>query len=166
MSADEFRRLVIGKTEHEATSQNNVIYKALTHARMVAAELVDPAPSDYDIPIPEDGGDPDSPRPKAGVEMEALIEFDRDKPRCFSLEEVRKHIEFLQAARLKKGTQNTERVPPGDFAKDFKSILDKLAMLRRDPRIQFMMQEWNGTKPFARTHHRPIGRADPRVRRH
>ena len=147
MSADEFRRLVIGKTEHEATSQHNVIYKALTHARMVAAGLVDPAPSGYDVVIPEDGGEPDSPRPKAGIEMEALIEFDSDKPRCFSLEEVRKHIEFLQAARLKKETQNTERVPPGDFAKDFKSILDKLAVLRRDPRIQFMMQEWTAQSP-------------------
>lgn len=147
MSADEFRRLVIGKTEYEATSQNNVIYKALTHARMVAAGLVDPAPSGYDVTIPADGGDPDSPRPKSGIKMEALIEFDRDKPRCFSLEEVKKHIEFLQAARLKKGTQNTERVPPGDFAKDFRSILDKLAILRRDPRIQFMMQEWTDQSP-------------------
>lgn len=143
MSADEFRRLVIGKTEHEATSQNNVIYKALTHARMVAFDLVDPAPTTYGVPIPADGGDPDTPRPKAGVSIEQLIEFDRDKPRCFSLEELKNHIEFLQAARLKKGTQDTEKVPPGDFAKDFKSILDKLSMLRRDPRIQFMMREWN-----------------------
>jgi len=147
MSADEFRSLVIGKTEHEATSQNNVIYKALTHARMVAAELVNSAPSSYEVSITADGGDPDSPRPKAGIDIESLIEFDRDKPRCFSLEEVRNHIEFLQAARLKKGTQGTERVPPGDFAKDFKSILDKLAMLRRDPRIQFMMQEWTEQSP-------------------
>lgn len=147
MSADEFRRLVIGKTEHEATSQNNVIYKALTHARMVAVDLVDPAPTTYDVLIPADGGDPDTPRPKAGVSIEQLIEFDRDKPRCFSLEELKNHIEFLQAARLKKGTQNTERVPPGDFAKDFKSILDKLSMLRRDPRIQFMMSEWNEHSP-------------------
>jgi len=147
MSADEFRRLVIGKTEHEATSQNNVIYKALTHARMVAANLVEPAPKTYDVLIPPDGGEPDAPRPKAGVNMGQLIEFDRDKPRCFSLEEVRNHIEFLQAARLKKGTQNTERVPPGDFAKDFKSILDKLSVLRRDPRIQFMMKEWTHESP-------------------
>ncbi|WGL17231.1 DUF87 domain-containing protein [Microbulbifer bruguierae] len=148
MSADEFRRLVIGKTEHEATSQNNVIYKALTHARMVATGLVDPAPTTYDVPIPADGGDPDALRPKAGISMEQLIEFDRDKPRCFSLEEVKNHIEFLQAARLKRGAQNTERVPPGDFTKDFKSILDKLSMLRRDPRIQFMMQEWSADSPL------------------
>lgn len=148
MSADEFRRLVIGKTEYEATSQNNVIYKALTHARMVAAGLVDPAPTAYDIDIPEDGGDPDAPRPKAGVEVDKLLEFDRDRPRPFSLEEVKNHIEFLQAARLKKGTQKSERVPPGDFSKDFKSILDKLAVLRRDPRIQFMMKEWTTNSPL------------------
>ena len=34
MSADEFRSLVIGKTEQEATSQNNIIYKALTYAQV------------------------------------------------------------------------------------------------------------------------------------
>ena len=45
MSAEEFRLLTIGKTEFEATSQHNIIYKALTHARMVVAGLVDPAPA-------------------------------------------------------------------------------------------------------------------------
>lgn len=147
MSGDEFRRLVIDKTEHEATSQNNVIYKALTHARMVASGLVEPAPTSYGVMIPSDGGDPDSPRPKSGVKMEQLINFDRDKPRCFSLDEVKNHIEFLQAARLKGSLQVTERVAAGDFAKGFKSILDKLAILRRDPRIQFMMQEWTPESP-------------------
>lgn len=142
MSADEFRLLVIGKTEREATSQNNIIYKALTYARMVAAGLTEPAPSEYGVEILDDGSEPDAPRPKDGIEVERIGEFDRDKPRPFSLDEVRKHIEFLQAARLKKGTQVTERVPAGDFAKDFKSILDKLSVLRRDPRIQFMMREW------------------------
>ena len=37
MSAEEFRNLVIGKTEHEATSQHNIVYKALTHARMATS---------------------------------------------------------------------------------------------------------------------------------
>ena len=142
MSAEEFRLLVIGKTEREATSQNNIIYKALTHARMVAADLVEPAPSEYAVEIPNDGSEPDSPRPKDGIEVERIGEFDRDKARPFSLDEARKHVEYLQAARLKKGTQETERVPPGEFAKDFKSILDKLSVLRRDPRIQFMMRDW------------------------
>jgi hypothetical protein len=147
MSAEEFRLLVIGKTEREATSQNNIIYKALTHARMVVAGLVDPAPSYYGATISDDGAEPDSPRAKEGVEIEELGEFDRDKPRQFSLGEVRNHIEFLQAARIKKGTQLTERVPAGEFSEGFKSILDKLAVLRRDPRIRFMMREWNQDSP-------------------
>lgn len=147
MSAEEFRLLVIGKTEREATSQNNIIYKALTHARMVVAGLVDPAPSDYGATILDDGAEPDFPRAKVGVKFEELGEFDRDKPRPFSLEEVRNHIEFLQAARIKKGTQLTERVPAGEFSDGFKSILDKLAVLRRDPRIRFMMREWNQESP-------------------
>ena len=40
MSSDEFRSLVVGKAEVEATSQANVVYKALTHARMVEAGLI------------------------------------------------------------------------------------------------------------------------------
>lgn len=147
MSAEEFRLLIIGKTEREATSQNNIIYKALTHARMVIAGLVDPAPTEYSVTIPEDGSEPDSPRAKAGVQIEDLGQFDRDKPRPFSLDEVKNHIEFLQAARLKKGTQVTERIPAGEFSENFKSLLDKLSVLRRDPRIRFMMREWNDQSP-------------------
>lgn len=149
MSAEEFRLLVIGKTEREATSQNNIIYKALTHARMAAAGLVEAAPSEYGVEIPDDGSEPDSPRPKNGIDVERIVEFDRDKPRPFSLEEVRKHVEFLQAARIKKSHGITEKIPPGEFARDFKSILDKLSVIRRDPRIQFMMREWtNESQPL------------------
>ena len=64
MSADEFRALLIGKTEQEATSQNNIVYKALTYARMVAADLVNPSPSNYGAPAPTDGLNPDEPRAK------------------------------------------------------------------------------------------------------
>ena len=140
MSADEFRMLVIGKTEQEATSQNNIIYKALTHARMVAAELVDPAPTAHGTTAPADGLAPDAPRPRAGVSMERLIEFDRDKPRPFSLAEMLPHIQYLQAARVQANA--LAPVTPTEFAKTFKSILDKVAVLRRDPRIQFLMKEW------------------------
>lgn len=40
MSGDELRSLIIGKTEAEATSQNNIAYKALKHSRMVTAGIV------------------------------------------------------------------------------------------------------------------------------
>lgn len=140
MSADEFRLLAIGKTEEEATSQNNIVYKALTHARMQAAGLVDAAPTAYGGSAPTDGGSPDQPRPKAGVDSAKLNEFDRDKPRPFSITEFVNHITYLQAARAKGIV--LERVTETDFAKSFKSILDKVAVLRRDPRIRFLMEEW------------------------
>ena len=140
MSADEFRRLVIGKTEQEATSQNNIVYKAITYARMVAAGLVDPSPTEHGGPAPTDNLDHDAPRPKEGVTQEQLIEFDHDKPRPFSLQEFYNHIFFLQAARVQGG--NLQPVTASDFATKFKSILDKLSVLRRDPRIRFMMREW------------------------
>ena len=145
MSADEFRTLVIGKTEFEATSQNNIVYKALTYARMVAAGLVNPSPTSYGGKVADDGPEHDAPRPADGVEMRQLIEFDRDKPRPFSLKEFENHIRFLQAARVQKG--NLAPVTPTEFAKNFKSILDKLSVLRKDPRIQFLMQEWTVNNP-------------------
>jgi hypothetical protein len=141
MSADEFRRLVIGKTEEEATSQNNIVYKALTYARLVAAGLVNASPTNHGGPAPTDGLPLDVPRPKAGVEQEDITGFDRDKPRPFSLDEFYNHIFYLQAAREQKG--QLEPVTPTDFAKLFRSILDKLAVLRRDPRIRFLMTEWS-----------------------
>ena len=147
MSADEFRRLLIGKTEEEATSQNNIVYKALTHARMVAANFVDPAPTSYDVPAPTDGLAPDEPRPKEGVTQEKITGFDRDKPRPFSLQEFYNHIVYLQAAREKKGASVLEQITPTDFSNKFKSILDKLAVLRRDPRIKFLMEEWPDSSP-------------------
>lgn len=145
MSADEFRLLTIGKTEFEATSQNNVIYKALTYARLVAAGLVEPSPTSYGGAAPQDGGNPDDPRPKAGVEAQTIVEFDRDKPRPFSLDELINHITYLQGSRI-QGTV-LGRVTETDFTKNFKSILDKLAVLRRDPRINFLMENWDENAP-------------------
>ncbi len=147
MSADEFRRLVIGKTEEEATSQNNIVYKALTYARMVAAGLVAAAPTDYGAPAPTDGLSPDSPRTKGDVTQEQITSFDRDKPRPFSLQEFHNHISYLQAARPKKNDTVLEKVPESEFAEKFKSILDKLSVLRHDPRIQSLMTEWSASSP-------------------
>lgn len=146
MSADEFRLLAIGKTEKEATSQNNIIYKALTHARMVAAGLVDPAPADYGVDVPDDGLDPDAPRPKDGIEADEIAEFDRDKPRPFSMDELMNHIRFSQAVNVTGG--KTKAKSATDLSKEgFRSILDKLSVVRRDPRIRFMMREWNAESP-------------------
>ncbi|WP_036114694.1 MULTISPECIES: ATP-binding protein [Luteibacter] len=146
MSAEEFRLLTIGKTEREATSQHNVIYKALTHARMQAAGLVAASPTTHGGPAPTDGLPHDYPRPANGHTQEELDNFDRDKPRPFSLNELVNHIVYLQAARPTK-TNVLESVPAGQFADEFKSILDKISVLRQDPRIRFMMKDWQPGDP-------------------
>lgn len=145
MSAEEFRSLLIGKTEHEATSQHNVVYKALTHARMVAAGLVHAAPTAYGRNDPADGLALDEPRPLTPEKAAGIAEFDRDKPRPFSLDEFWNHIAYAQAARIQGVV--TARVTETDFAKSFKSILDKLSVLRRDPRIKFLMENWDAQTP-------------------
>jgi DNA helicase HerA-like ATPase len=141
MSADEFRMLVIGKTEKEATSQNNIIYKALTHARMVAAGLVSAAPTGYSVSMHDDDIDSGVIHPVAGVSANAIHEFDRDKPRPFSLREMENHIRYVQAVNIVSG--RTKSKSSSDLSKEgFRSILDKINVLRKDPRVNFLMQEW------------------------
>lgn len=105
---------------------------------MAKAGLVDPAPIGYNGAAPTDGHSPDHPRPKAGVDAADLISFDRDKPRPFDWDEFVNHITFLQAVVSKGG--KLESVSPSEFSGKFKSILDKVAVLRRDPRIRFLME--------------------------
>jgi hypothetical protein len=114
---------------------------------MAAADLVNPAPAAYMGLAPTDGLSPDTPRPKQGVDSAKLIEFDRDKPRPFSLTEFVNHITYLQAARPNKAGDKLEKITESDFAKGFKSILDKTAVLRRDPRIRFLMEDWSAVGP-------------------
>ena len=143
MSGEEIRSLIIGKTEHEATSQHNIVYKALTHARMVSVGLVDPAPSSYGSNDPADGMPLDEPRPRPGIQVGTLTEFDRDKSIPFSLDEFSNHINFVQAARISTSTRKTEPIPASDDqTRKCKQVLDKLAVLRRDSRIRFLTKDW------------------------
>jgi len=136
MSSDEFRRMVVGKGEFEATSQSNVVYKALAHARMHAAGLVIGA----DEPSRKiDGlGHPDLPRPVSAEANARIAQFDRDWPIPFDLDEFRKHIELCQNNRLQKGAW--EQLTDSEFQQKFASILDKLSVLRLDSRIAFLMR--------------------------
>ncbi len=136
MTSDEFRSLVVGKTEFEATSQANTVYKALAHARMVQAGLIEGAQED--IGNTPAGRHPQEPKLKQGKTEAQIADFDRDKPVPFSLEEFRRHIEWRQP--YKHGSKN--RVAAGEFHSDYGSILDKLAVLRHDRRIRFLMKEY------------------------
>jgi len=142
MSGEEFRSLVIGKTEEEATSQNNIIYKALAHARLVHLGLIEKAKkwigeSEAEII-------PDAPRPLGNTDQARIASFDRDLPIPFSLDELMRHIEFEQCVTF-KGKAWAARSPSD--AKSHRSILDKLNVLRADPRVQFMMNEYQEGDP-------------------
>lgn len=131
MSGDELRSLIIGKTEAEATSQNNIVYKALKHARMVTSGIVEALPGDppgdYSAPL------------CAGRTLEHVSEFDRDKPIRFDLDEFTRHINCVQGRKA----NTTTNLSTSD-RKSHDSILDKLNVLRNDPRLQFLMRDVTG----------------------
>ena len=144
MSGDEFRSMVVGKTEFEATSQSNTVYKALTHARLVEAGL---ARSGLE-PIPWellDGRHPEEPIPCDGVPVEQIVAFDRDKPRPFMLSEFRAHIVSRQAMRHTRN--GWEEVTPSEFQRDYASILNKFRVLATDTRVNFLMREYRAGGP-------------------
>lgn len=127
MTGDELRSLIIGKTEAEATSQNNIVYKALKHARMVEANVVAKLPDDPLGDAPE--------TLIAGKTGADIAGFDRDKPIRFDLDEFVKHIDKVQGRKPAK----TDPLSASD-RKSHDSILDKLSVLRTDPRVAFLMQ--------------------------
>ena len=131
MSGDELRALIIGKSDAEATSQKNIVYKALKHARMVAAGIVEP------LPVAVTGDFPVSLR--EGKSQADISAFDRDKPIRFSLEEFERHIDLVQGQKV--GTN--VRLSVSD-RKPHDSILDKLSVIRSDPRLRFLINDAPG----------------------
>ncbi|NLU99095.1 hypothetical protein B6N13_13510 [Marinomonas sp. UCMA 3892] len=153
MSSDEFTNLIIGKTEESATSQNNVVQKALAHARMVAAGIVKPCPRLFDTDALSHLENSDDADFFEGKDNSDILEFDRDKPRPFCLDEFECHIRFIQGGRFKKGTKNLETLPATELAKSrIPSVLDKLRVLRRDTRLSFMMKSWQGIDEDIKLH--------------
>jgi hypothetical protein len=139
MTGEEFREMVIGKTEYEATSENNIVYKALTHSRLVTRGWIEKSKT------PQGSADANfdaaDPRPlKQDDELKRKISgYNRDTPDPFSLDEFENHIRLEQGMRVKSG--KWEPLAPTDF-KPYASVLDKLAVLRTDPRLSFMMAEY------------------------
>jgi uncharacterized protein len=131
MSGDELRGLIIGKTEAEATSQNNIIYKALKYARMVQAGII--------TALPNNPNGDQQPTLSAGKTEADISSFDRDKPIRFSMDEFVRHIDHVQGRK----TGKTENLSSSE-RKSHDSILDKLNVLRTDPRIKFLMDDSPG----------------------
>ncbi|KAF3984406.1 MAG: ATP-binding protein [Methylococcales symbiont of Hymedesmia sp. n. MRB-2018] len=135
MSSDELRSLIIGKTEFEATSQNNIIYEAITYARQLEAGLI------------KDLGD----NPLGGAKAEKadditdddLLNFDRDKPLPFKLEQFVKHIDKVQGRKKDKA----DNLAASTGRDKVDTILKKLKVLRANPQLKFMMEEFSDTAP-------------------
>ena len=135
MSSDEFRSLVIGKTEFEATSQNNIVYEAIAYARQVEAGLV------------KDVGDD----PVGLVALEAaegktdddLLNFDRDKPFPFKLSQFEKHVDKVQGRKAGK----TDNLAASSGRDKIDSILKKLKILRANPQLKFLMEDHGAEAP-------------------
>lgn len=137
MTGDEFRSLVIGKTEEEATSQNNIVYKALAHARMVHLKLIEASKSWIDQTTDKA---PDDPRPVRAEDARKIAAFDRDLPYPFSLDEFVAHIADEQGVNV-DASGKVKKKSPTD-SKSHRSILDKLNVLRADPRLSFMLKDY------------------------
>ncbi|RKL66488.1 hypothetical protein CR203_14400 [Salipaludibacillus neizhouensis] len=135
MTADEFRSLVIGKTEFEATSQNNIIYEALAYARMVNLGILKRI-EDTD---PKGGTEADLQDGKS--EKDKLL-FDRDKPIPFKLEDFLFHIDKIQGRKLGK----TEKISQSG-RESIDGILRKFRILRSNPQLNFIMKELDGDTP-------------------
>ena len=142
MSSDEFTSLIIGKTEKSATSQNNSVQKALAHARMVAAGILKPCPSEFGTNSLDELESFDDPNLCEDHDSAEILEFDRDKPRPFCLDEFENHVKYIQGGRKTNAGHVT--LTNTDLAKSpVPSVLDKLKVLRRDNRLSFMMSNWS-----------------------
>ena len=131
MTGDEFRSLVIGKTEYEATSQNNIVYEALAYARMVEAGIVESV-----------GDDPNGgvvPNICTGKKEEDTLNFDRDKPLPFELKEFINHIDKVQG-RKQGDTKNLAQSAGRD---KIDGILKKLRVLQTNPQLNFLLEEYS-----------------------
>lgn len=141
MSSDEFKSLVIGKTEFEATSQSNIIYQAVTYARLLSAGLVENV---GDNPL----GSSNSETPRTGKTEEDILNFDRDKPVPFLLSEFVKHVDKVQGRKAGKIDNLT---PSNSDRQKVESILKKLKVLRSNPQLSFLMEEYSSTSPTLET---------------
>lgn len=137
MSSDEFRALIIGKTEFEATSQNNIVYQALQYARLLGCGLIENLGED---PL----GGTDYEKPKIGKTQDDILNFDKDKPTPFLLSEFIKHIEKVQGR--KKGSDQNLAASDSTRQK-IDSILRKIKVLRSNPQLSFLLDEYNGNEP-------------------
>lgn len=125
LDLDETIGLLIGKTEHAATSQSNIVKNALLTVRMNSASNVlhlDAAKLTVDAPIPYVLGEP------SGLDEFGAING-------------AKYETGLVGAINAQRPDNRNKKDHEDYNK----VLRKLDSLMKDERLAFMMKPWSGT---------------------
>ena len=109
LNFNETIALLIGKTEFVATSQANIVKKALLKARLEGAEVL-------------------------GLDADRIT---IDSPVPYRLDTFASNVE-------------ADKPPQASRQESHNSILEKLEVLRRDARVEFLMREWDGASqdPF------------------
>ncbi|MBW2366700.1 MAG: ATP-binding protein [Deltaproteobacteria bacterium] len=140
MSSDEFRSLVIGMTEHEATAQNNIVYDALNYARMVERGIV--------ASLGEDPNGRAEPDLSNGYTEDEKLAFDKDKPVPFRLGDFITHIDKIQG---RKPDKKDSLAASDSTRKRIEGILNKIRVLRANPQLSFLLKEYDTNAPSIQT---------------
>lgn len=142
LSLDETVSLLIGKTEHAATSQSNVVKNALLEARRQAVGKIKDI-SENDISV-------DSPVPYILGDPTGLDEFGEKAGVLYD--------QGLVGAINKQRPSNKNKKDHEDVNK----VLRKLSSLLKDARLSFMMKTWDGEgDPLAKVVAQFMGDGDP-----
>lgn len=124
LDLDETIGLLIGKTEHAATSQANIVKNALLSARTKAAEAklkLDPSKLTVDAPVPYVLGNPSG-----------LDEFGQLGGTMYE-------TGLVGAINAQRPANKNKR-----DHEDYNKVLRKLDSLIKDERLSFMMKPWDG----------------------
>lgn len=124
LDLDETIGLLIGKTEHAATSQANIVKNALLTARTASAKdklRLDPAKLTVDAPIPYVLGDP--------LRLDEFGEVNG----------TRYDVGLVGAINAQRPTNMNKK-----DHEDYNKVLRKLDSLMKDERLSFMMKPWDG----------------------
>jgi DNA helicase HerA-like ATPase len=142
LDLEETIGLLIGKTEHAATSQSNIVKNALLTARLKSAQEIlslDPAKLTVDAPIPYILGNP-----------LGLNEFGK-------LNGAKYETGFVGAINAQRPNNENKK-----DHEDYNKVLKKLDSLMKDERLSFMMKPWEGeADPVVAVLSQLLGDSDP-----
>lgn len=124
LNLDETVGLFVGKSEHAATSQSNIVKNALLASRLEASKKIpglDASKLTVDAPVPYILGD-----------SSGLDEFGKLNGAAYE-------VGFVGAVNAQRPSNNNKK-----DHEDYNKVLRKLDSLLKDGRLQFMMKPWDG----------------------